>query len=72
MVGHLECPGRVAAQEHVKEDWVEVDIDVESVGGPLTHKLDYVVGHPCNCKGSGTARADGMAADITSKHKLHA
>ena len=46
----LECPGRVAAQEHVKVDRVEVDIDVESVGGPSTHKLDYVVGHPATAR----------------------
>ena len=72
MVGRLECPGRVAVQEHMKEDWVEADIDVESVRGPATHKLDDVVGHPCDRKGSGTARADGMTADIRSERKLHA
>ena len=45
MVGHLECPGRVASQECMKEDWVEVDIDMESVRGPPTHKLDYGLSH---------------------------
>ena len=71
-IGGLECPGRVAVQECVEEDRVEADINVESVRGPLTHKLDYMVWHPCDRKGSGTARADGMATNTMSKCKLHA